>query len=54
LVAFGKEMRAKYPPKPGEMSAAEWVRWDRDHRDDEKYERSFGAVARAKRAKDET
>jgi prevent-host-death family protein len=54
LVAFGKKMRKKYPPEPGEMTAAEWVRWDRDHRDDEKYERSFGAAARAKRAKDAT
>ena len=24
------------------MTAAEWIRWDRDHRDEEKYERIFG------------
>ena len=31
------------------LSAAEWIRWDRDHRDDEKWERSFGPEARAER-----
>jgi prevent-host-death family protein len=41
LVEFGKEMRRKHPPKPGDMSAAEWVRWDRDHRDDEKRKRDI-------------
>lgn len=39
LAEFGKEMRRKYPPKPGDLSAAEWVRWDRDHRDEEKRKR---------------
>jgi prevent-host-death family protein len=33
LVAFGKEMRQKYPPKPGGPDAATAVRMDRD-RDD--------------------
>ena len=49
LVAFGQEMRRKYPPKPGEMSAAEWVRWDRDHRDEEKAKRSLETQARLAR-----
>jgi antitoxin (DNA-binding transcriptional repressor) of toxin-antitoxin stability system len=39
LVALGKEWRRTHPQQPGEMTAAEWIRWDRDHRDDEKYER---------------
>jgi prevent-host-death family protein len=52
LIAFGKEWRAKYPRRPGEPSAAEAVRWDRDHRDDEKYERSFGKAARDARARE--
>ena len=51
LVAMGKEWRRAHPRQPGEMSAAESIRWDRDHRDDEKYERSFGAEARAERAR---
>jgi prevent-host-death family protein len=51
LVAMGKEWRRKHPRQPGEMSAAEAIRWDRDHRDGEKYERSFGAAARAERAR---
>lgn len=34
LIEFGREMREKYPPAEGDMSAAEWIRWDRDHRDD--------------------
>jgi prevent-host-death family protein len=41
LVEFGKEMRRKYPLKPGDLSAAEWVRWDRDHRDEEKRKRDI-------------
>lgn len=41
LVEFGKEMRRKDPPKPGDLSAAEWVRWDRDHRDEEKRKRDI-------------
>lgn len=35
LVEFGKEMRRKYPPVEGEMTAAEWIRWDRDHGHDD-------------------
>lgn len=55
MVEFGKAWRRKHPPQPGDLSAAEWVRWDRDHRDDEKWERSFGPEARAAReaARDE-
>lgn len=49
LVEFGKAWRRKHPPQPGDLSAAESVRWDRDHRDDEKWERSFGPEARAAR-----
>ena len=52
LIAFGREWRAKYPLQAGDMSAAEAVRWDRDHRDDEKYERSFGKAAREARARE--
>lgn len=42
LVAIGREWRRRHPHEPGEMTAEETVRWDRDHRDDEKWERSFG------------
>src|SRR6478735_579319 len=31
---FARRMAIEYPSKPGQLSAAEWVRWDRDHRDD--------------------
>jgi prevent-host-death family protein len=31
---FAKRMAIKYPSKPGDLSAAELIRWDRDHRDD--------------------
>ena len=50
LVEMGKEYRREHPWQEGDMTAAEWVRWDRDHRDDEKYERSFGHRAREERA----
>ncbi len=30
LEAFGKEMRSKYPPQPGELDAVASVRLDRD------------------------
>lgn len=52
MVEFGKAWRRKHPPQPGALSAAEWIRWDRDHRDDEKWERSFGPDARAAREVD--
>jgi len=42
LVAIGREWRRMHPHQPGEMTAEETVRWDRDHRDEEKWERSFG------------
>jgi prevent-host-death family protein len=35
LVELGKAWRRDHPAEPGEMTAAEWIRWDRDHRDDE-------------------
>lgn len=49
MVEFGKAWRRKHPPQPGDLSAAEWVRWDRDHRDDEKWERSHGTEAQGSR-----
>ena len=36
LVKFSEEWRRERGPEPEEMGAAEWVRWDRDHRDDVK------------------
>jgi prevent-host-death family protein len=31
---FAKRMEIEHPSQPGDLSAAEWIRWDRDHRDD--------------------
>jgi len=42
LIAIGDEWRQTHPSKPDEMTAEETVRWDRDHRDEEKWERSVG------------
>lgn len=42
LIAIGEEWRKAHPQQPGEMTAEETIRWDRDHRDEEKWERSFG------------
>ncbi len=42
LVEIGKEYRRQHPWQPGEMSSVESIRWDRDHRDEEKYQRIFG------------
>ena len=36
LVTFSEEWRRERGPDPDAMGAAEWVRWDRDHRDDPK------------------
>jgi len=41
LIAIGHEWRQAHPPEPGAMTAEETVRWDRDHRDEEKWERSL-------------
>jgi prevent-host-death family protein len=49
LIEMGEEWRREHPWQPGEMTSAEWIRWDRDHRDDEKWERSFGEEAREAR-----
>lgn len=49
LVEMGKEYRREHPWQEGDMTAAEMIRWDRDHRDEEKYERSFGHRAREER-----
>lgn len=53
LIALGEEWRREHPPQPGEMTAEETVRWDRDHRDEEKWERSFGRSAAGPTAGDE-
>jgi prevent-host-death family protein len=37
LAAFAARMREKHGPAPDGMSAAEFIRWDRDHRDDPDY-----------------
>ena len=37
LADFAQRMREKYGPPADGMSAAEFVRWDRDHRDDPDY-----------------
>lgn len=38
LSALGKRMKEERGPLlPGGMTAAEWIRWDRDHRDDPDY-----------------
>lgn len=31
---FARRMEIEHPSQPGDLSAAEWMRWDRDHRDD--------------------
>lgn len=36
LTRFAKEWKRERGDTPGEMRAAEWVRYDRDHRDDDK------------------
>ena len=42
LVAMGKEYRREHPWQEGELTGTEMIRWDRDHRLDEKLERIFG------------
>jgi prevent-host-death family protein len=42
LVAMGTAWRLEHPASSGDSRAAEWIRADRDHHDDEKFERSFG------------
>jgi prevent-host-death family protein len=42
LVEMGKAYRREHPWREGDMTSAEWIRWDRDHRDEEKFERIFG------------
>jgi antitoxin (DNA-binding transcriptional repressor) of toxin-antitoxin stability system len=37
LAAFAARMGEKYGPAPDGLSAEEWMRWDRDHRDDPDY-----------------
>jgi prevent-host-death family protein len=37
LADFARQMREKYGPPADGMSAAEFIRWDRDHRDDPDY-----------------
>jgi antitoxin (DNA-binding transcriptional repressor) of toxin-antitoxin stability system len=50
LVEMGRAWRREHPPEPGDPTAAEWIRWDRDHRDEEKDARSFGKAEREDRA----
>jgi prevent-host-death family protein len=50
LAAMGQEWRRSHPEAAG-GSSVDAVRWDRDHRDDQKYERSFGDTARRNRQK---
>ncbi len=45
LIEIGKEYRRRHPWRPGEMTGTEIIRWDRDHRDIDKYERIFGEGA---------
>jgi prevent-host-death family protein len=45
LIAIGHEWRKAHPPQPGEMTAEETVRWDRDHHDEEKREQSIDSAA---------
>jgi prevent-host-death family protein len=49
LVEIGRQWRRDHGQEWDEPSSVEAVRWDRDHRDDEKYERSFGDEARTAR-----
>lgn len=53
LIAIGEEWRQAHPQQPGEMTAEETIRWDRDHRDEEKWERSFGSDSEAATRTDE-
>jgi prevent-host-death family protein len=32
---FARRMAIEHPPQPGDKTSTEWIRWDRDHRDDE-------------------
>jgi prevent-host-death family protein len=31
---FARRMAIQHPSQPGDKSSTEWIRWDRDHRDD--------------------
>lgn len=42
LVEMGKDYRREHPWQEGELTSAELIRRDRDHRDEEKFERIFG------------
>ncbi len=39
---FARRMAIKYPTKPGDKTSTEWIRWDRDHRDDPKDDENDG------------
>lgn len=28
---FARRMAIEHPPQPGDLTAAEWIRWDRNH-----------------------
>ena len=31
---FARRMAIEHPSEPGDKTSTEWIRWDRDHRDD--------------------
>jgi len=46
LAEFAARMRGKYGPLADGMSAAEFIRWDRDHRDDPDYYEQLERLSR--------
>jgi prevent-host-death family protein len=40
---FARRMAIEHPAQPGDRSSTEWIRWDRDHRDDPDPEGGEGA-----------
>jgi prevent-host-death family protein len=49
LAEFAARMREKYGPPRDGMSAAEFIRWDRDHRDDPDYYEQLDRLNRGDR-----
>lgn len=35
---FARRMAIEHPAEPGDKTSTEWIRWDRDHRDDRRDE----------------
>ena len=46
LSVFAQRMREKYGPPPDGMSEGQWLRWDRDHRDDPDYLEQLARLTR--------